>query len=258
MSEQGKREREESIFATFLELEPSFAGCSIEKWSHIEEWHQAGYKSPDIICTDSHDRLIGVEMTEWLHEEQTRAYWRWNELLSQVKPLSGWSVYVHLEIFARDCDKKDRRPFVGELSRAIVHAASRPEVRPSGLTTFAVDRLTLAKEAPIVARYCQVISGARIGSGQVALLSAASAYSSRDAAESLQVRIGKKTRKYVETKQEMKLAKLFLLVYYDRGVLINTPNDFDVQAVGSAIMSGSPGSFDGGFILMFGRVYPIC
>jgi hypothetical protein len=260
MSEQGKWEREKGIFTSFLAAQPNFAGGLTKKWSHVKELSQAQHDSPDIICIDNRDRLIGVEMTEWLHQEQTHAYSRWNRLLKSVEPLPGWTVQVLLEVFTKDYDKKDRQVFIDELSRTIVRSATRAEISPSGWSKFTVDRPTLAREAPTVARCCKGIVGNKIGSGRITLVAADGSYSSLDSAESLRARIRRKTDNaaYAETKRKMKLAELFLLVYYDWAIVKNTPNDIDVLAIGSAIMAGSPGAFDGGFVLMFGRCYRIC
>jgi hypothetical protein len=63
-----KRERERAIFEAFLRVAPDFAGEQIVEWKQPEDEREF----PDIVCTCASGR-VGVELGEWLHEDQIRA-----------------------------------------------------------------------------------------------------------------------------------------------------------------------------------------
>lgn len=61
-----KREHERAIFEAFLRVLPEFAGET------VQEWRQPCDEFPDVICTSSSGKRIGVELGEWLNEEEIR------------------------------------------------------------------------------------------------------------------------------------------------------------------------------------------
>jgi hypothetical protein len=77
IAEIEKWERETGIFASFLDAALDFAGSEIVDWKHNQN------DSPDILCIDQLGTRIGVEMTEWLDEQQTRDFARWEKLCRQ-------------------------------------------------------------------------------------------------------------------------------------------------------------------------------
>lgn len=144
MSEQQKWEREAANFQAFLDVEPDFADRP------ITSWHLCEQLAPDIICVDTDGKEIGVEMTEWLHQEQTRDYFRWENVLRQVPALPDWTVEVYLNPFSETCDDRDKQSFIGELSSVISNAASAPKVYCSGVMSFYAARPEFAGVAPMV------------------------------------------------------------------------------------------------------------
>lgn len=64
-----KRDHERALFAAFLEVAPEFAG------EHLADWNQPQDERdfPDIIGTTVAGRKIGVEIGEWLNEDETQA-----------------------------------------------------------------------------------------------------------------------------------------------------------------------------------------
>jgi hypothetical protein len=64
-----KRENERALFAAFLELEPEFVGERLADWRQPEDERDF----PDITATSATGRRIGVELGEWLNEEEIRA-----------------------------------------------------------------------------------------------------------------------------------------------------------------------------------------
>jgi hypothetical protein len=163
LSEQTKWEREAGIFASFLEAVPDFAGEEIIDWKHNQN------DSPDIVCIDRFGNRIGVEMTEWLHEQQTRDFSRWEKVLRPVIFPRGWTIDVYLDPFGRDCEPVDRRGIATELTNIISEEISRPKVWDSGLLSFAVGGTELVGRAPTAAKYCNVVAGHKPGSGRLLL-----------------------------------------------------------------------------------------
>ena len=64
-----KREHERALFAAFLDVEPEFSG------ERLADWQQPKDESdfPDIIATSVTGRKVGVELGEWLNEEEIQA-----------------------------------------------------------------------------------------------------------------------------------------------------------------------------------------
>lgn len=63
-----KREYEKAIFDAFLRVVPRFSGEEIAKWTQpIDE-----KEFPDVICTSASGRKVGVELGEWLNEDEMR------------------------------------------------------------------------------------------------------------------------------------------------------------------------------------------
>ena len=64
MARATKRDREGQIFQAFLDLRPLFATELIEGWDSSET------DPPDIVCSTSAGRHVGVELKSWVHEFQ--------------------------------------------------------------------------------------------------------------------------------------------------------------------------------------------
>jgi hypothetical protein len=64
-----KREHERALFAAFLEVAPEFSGERLADWKQPEDEREF----PDIVATSVKDRKIGVEIGEWLNEEEIQA-----------------------------------------------------------------------------------------------------------------------------------------------------------------------------------------
>ena len=247
ISEQTKWEREAGIFASFLDAASDFAGEEIVDWKHNQN------DSPDIVCIDRLGNRIGVEMTEWLHERQTRDFSRWERVLRDVNFPDDWTIDVYLDPFGRDWDTLDRVKLVAEVSHVINEEISRPKVWNSGLLSFAVAGAALVGRAPIAAKYCNVVAGHKPDSGRL-LFQGGGAFSPDEAAVALHTVISKKAinKSYATIKRVLELRSLYLLIYYDLAILKNTPNlDVDVAGVAASALSAQPSAFDAAFVLMF-------
>lgn len=63
MSAAQKERNEEANFRAFLETQAGFAGRPIKDW-------QRGGDPPDVLCLDSNGERIGVELMQWVNEQQ--------------------------------------------------------------------------------------------------------------------------------------------------------------------------------------------
>lgn len=63
-----KRDHEKAIFAAFMRVEPRFCGEKIVDWMQPEDEKEF----PDIICVSESGLNIGVELGEWLNEDEIR------------------------------------------------------------------------------------------------------------------------------------------------------------------------------------------
>jgi len=62
-----KRETEKEIFAALLKAAPRFVGEPIENWAQPADEKDF----PDVVCRTPSGKRIGVELGEWLNEEQS-------------------------------------------------------------------------------------------------------------------------------------------------------------------------------------------
>src|SRR5881628_2506419 len=60
------REYEAAVFKAFLNIKPDFADEPISGWTQPADEKEF----PDVICTTESKKRIGVEIGEWLNEEQ--------------------------------------------------------------------------------------------------------------------------------------------------------------------------------------------
>lgn len=63
-----KREHEKAIFSAFLRVEPRFSGEEIIDWEQPEDEKEF----PDVICVSESGLKVGVELGEWLNEDEIR------------------------------------------------------------------------------------------------------------------------------------------------------------------------------------------
>jgi len=63
-----KSEHERAIFAAFLRVAPRFSGHDITKWTQPEDEKEF----PDVICISESGLKVGVELGQWLNEDEMR------------------------------------------------------------------------------------------------------------------------------------------------------------------------------------------
>jgi hypothetical protein len=79
-----------------------------------------------MLCTDLLGNRIGVELTEWLDQEQTRDFSRWEDILRDVTFPGDWTINVRLNPFACYCRSGEQKTIAVELSRVIAEKSRDP------------------------------------------------------------------------------------------------------------------------------------
>jgi hypothetical protein len=250
------RPAEKIIFESFVNFSPEFAGRPVK----CEE----GPDPPDYICVDDAGNRIGVELGEWLNEQQTReskererlenSYCSVIKSEEQEPPHHVGSVYLSTKLGLR-LDADDRVGFKGELLQCIQHiddgwSENRDRDDPQGYNLDDFDGY------PSLAKYLtglQFRSRRRIdtikGISWIGFRPRGGAYSPKSAVEALLDLLRKKGNKYAGIHTEQNLAELFLIVYYDQALIHNTPYfgiDFgmaEVVAIASVEVARNPGPF---------------
>lgn len=80
-----KREHEKSIFDAFMRIEPQFCGEKIVEWIQPEDEKEF----PDIKCVSVSGLKVGVELGEWLNEDQMRSAKGMNYIQSSILSAIG-------------------------------------------------------------------------------------------------------------------------------------------------------------------------
>lgn len=80
-----KRERERALFGAFYQLEPEFLGEAVASWDQPLDERDF----PDIVGRSITGRKVGVEIVEWLNEEEIKAAKQQERLEQEVLQTIG-------------------------------------------------------------------------------------------------------------------------------------------------------------------------
>lgn len=214
---------ERRSWEVFFELRPMFAGRAV-RW--VE-----GPDPPDILCTDSEGRQLGVELVAWLDQQQIGVYRRQDHLensyLDAIRSEDreppehfGWAVLYLRE--QRELARNDAEGFVRELYELMGDIdAQWQEDEP-------VLRITEFPRSPVLRRYLNALEihhpGHRLGIGGVQWIgfeARGGAYTPASMVRALRDRIDAKIRLYP---RGLGYEEACLLVHYDdRAYVYNTP-----------------------------------
>ncbi len=210
---------EQEIFKAFVATEPNFAGEPFS-WS-------AGADPPDILCETNKVRRIGVELREWLHEDQTTRARAFEDLEREIagqipssvlKQLNQYwiSLIPRSEVFP---SKSKRLQFKSELVDFLY------KVVRSGQLIGERKHWKDSSLSPTLREYLTGITIYRNLSPPRVEFSRTTSYSPANAIDALLSALKKKITKsnYESLKQEHSLNELYLVVYYARALLWNTP-----------------------------------
>ncbi len=250
------RREERLIFRAFYDACPDFAG-------RVVDWKD-GPDPPDLLCEDSAGKRIGVELGEWLNEDQIRSN----------KRLERWQESFLTAIRSEDVSPPQNVGFVrlGPKARVLLPPAEAATFRHELLTLIQhVDRdwnyysdcrspqrvsLTSFPDFPCLARYLDDIRFySRMhfdtfpGNPWIAFPTRGGFYSEDDAVEALLNLLRNKTAKYATLHAEHSLDELYLVAYYNKAILYNSPYFVpgfgltEVAKIARAEVAKNPGAF---------------
>jgi len=249
------------IFEAFVAACPDFAGRKLKC--------ERGADPPDFVGTDAEGKRVGVELGEWLNEEQMGASVArerkkdsfMNALKSEeVEPPTN----VGMVWMGRPDHVRLRAEDVGQFQKEIFACVAEIDARwqeneewhsPQG------HQITDLSKYPTVAKYLatlRFIPRERMptikGIAWLSFPGEGGAYTPRDAVDALLALIRKKTEKYADLHEKQNLAELYLVAFYDRALIHNTPYIAphfgwdEIAAIASAEIAKNPGAFQRVFL----------
>jgi hypothetical protein len=217
---------EKIVFEKFIANRPDFAGRPVS-------WEE-GDDPPDVLCKDEAGKLIGVELAEWLNEDQMQASklresieGSYDEALQSKKTTAPTNIGLvwlsrKKEVRLAKADYGSFRDEVYDLI-AEINKTLKPDYLNGELIHDFGARPTLQKYLDHIRvfhidrfAYCP-------GSRWVAFPADAAWYHPNSAVEALEIILEKKTAKYSDLHITQNLDELYLLIYYLQGFQHNTP-----------------------------------
>ena len=226
------RTKEELIFDAFNRAQPDFAGRPVD-------W-ELGADPPDILCIDDEGKRVGVELVEWLNEEQMKSSKireRMEDSFMEVirskeipPPSNIGLVWLSTKSLTplRQADAEDFRKELLSLIERVDSDWGKNEDCNSPQGYFHRD----FSGYPYLDRYLGSLRfwprsrfNTSLGVRWVRFPNPTYAYTPQDAIDALREQLNKKTSKasYLDLHQRQNLDELYLLLYYDQGWIYNTP-----------------------------------
>lgn len=284
----GDRAAEKNIFEAFLRVKPDFAG------ERLQGWNQPSQDPPDILCTSVSGRRIGVELGEWLNEDQMR----------EAKGLEAIQNSI-LKAIGKQPDNNFENIYF-----AWLHARPKARVEPADASAFRQEILRLAQDVdcrwdqeaewqspqgcffddftlyPTAGKYLQLMRffprqhyagwppNGRVvkrtwpaGCDWLVFRARGGAYSEDPMVDALCALITKKIEKYEAKAPQVQMDDFYLLIHYNQALLYNTPVETlffkfeDAARAASAFIGDDPGIFGRIFLLLAfqpgERVFPL-
>jgi hypothetical protein len=271
------RASEGNVFKLFLKAAPEFSGERIREWSQPDE------DPPDIICATASGRTIGIELGEWLNQEQmTEAKGRetvqdsiLNAIGKQPDNDSENIYYIWMDAKPRARVKpNDVEAFRSQIFGLIANIDQRwleesDWQSPQGL------RYNDFSSFPVVGKYLDSITCFPrlhyvgwppnghmekrqwpVGCDWLVFRFNGGAYSERSSLDALFNIIAKKITKYTAKPVKVQLDCFFLLIHYNQGLLYNTPLETlsfkyeDAARAASGFIADDPGAFQKIFLML--------
>ena len=221
---------EKTIFQAFVNFCPNFAGARVK----CEE----GPNPPDYICTDETGRRIGVELGEWLDEQQMKrskererleeSYCSVLRSEDQDPPRNIEWVCLY-EKSGRRLPATDAALFKTEVYRCVSEIDASWPTNPDRDAPQGHSLSDFSKY-PLLGKYLAGLefrSRRRLdrlkGISWIGFRPQGGAYSPKDAVESLLRLLEKKANKYAGLHEDHQLSELYLIAYYDQALAYNTP-----------------------------------
>jgi hypothetical protein len=220
MVKKTKKEKEKGILDAFINIKPDFAGESVT-------CEQCKKDPPDFIC-ENNKRIMGVELGEWLHKDQTTRSRAFEDIEKIIKEeglscevkdfLKNHSVSI-FPISEKSPNKPDRARFISELNDLLTEFIKTSKSRKEEYWLNDFSRY------PKLKKY---ITGIGIYVTMVPLgieFVRGGAYSPDDVVDALLKIINDKINKnnYQNLKNELGLSELHLIIYYNMALIYNAP-----------------------------------
>jgi hypothetical protein len=224
---------------------------------------------PDIIITDTHDRKLGLELTEWLDRDQTKPSIsnqeneaRWLEVLNaEARPQSKNFDYLQIEFHEPTRYRAQDEPALPKEFRGLISYVDQnweqEMMEPQRVWIDFTNYPTLQKHVSLILfqNLPREIEPVRwvLGTGK------GGAYDARRMTGALLERIARKRNKtnYTNLKAQHELAEFVLFVHYGmKGLLHNTPVEGqnwkmrDVIVEARANLAKDHGPFDRVFLYL--------
>jgi len=273
----GDRSTERSIFESFLRVRPDFAG------ELLRGWIQPPQDPPDILCMTISGRSIGVELGEWLNEDQmTNAKGLeaiQNSMLraigTQPDNRCGNIYYAWLSPLPKARVKPaDATAFREEIFRLVEDVDRRWDQEPdwqSPQGCFFTDFTrysTLRKYLQLVRFFPRRCYGGWPPKGRVTKRTwpagcdwltfrmPGGAYNQDAMLDALCDILARKIEKYEAKPPEVLMDDFYLLIHYNQALLYNTPVETvffkfeDAARAGSEFIGDDPGVFGKVFLIL--------
>jgi len=222
MAKKTKKEREKLIFEEFIKINPYFSGEQVLCDQCLED-------PPDFICENDKNRKIGIELVEWLHEDQTTRSRALEDLEDIIRQTAfpdnvrdylsnhGVSIFPVSEKFP---SKSDRSRFINELIDILNQFLLTPQEEheeENWLNDF--------RSHPKLQKY---ITGIYIYASRLPLgieFVRGGDYSPKDAIQALFKRLNNKINyaNYKNLKSKLRLSDFYLIVHYSMAMIYNSP-----------------------------------
>ena len=230
-----KKEMERIIFDAFIGIEPNFAGGPVT-------YEQCEKDPPDFICKND-KRRIGVELGEWLHKEQTDKSRALEDIEEEIKKqvlldekISNFLKNHEVSIFTiadKFPSKVDMERFISELIDFLMKfiTESQLEEKKYFLNNFN-GHLKVKEFIAWISIHKSILQGA------IEFVKGG-AYSPDDAVNALLRIISDKVNKenYQNLKKDVKLTEFYLIVYYHKALIYNSPFNGVEQTIHTIVES---------------------
>jgi hypothetical protein len=252
---------ETTIFKSFAEVRPDFAGRELTCGP--------GADPPDFVGTDAAGKRVGIELGEWLDKQQmaisVARERQKNSFLNALKseeidpPKNIGLIWIGKaeRLALRD---EDAKAFRDEMYKCVSDIDSKWKSNaewhePQGfqLTDFgaypALAKYLIALDFMARTRYDTIK-----GIAWLTFPAEGGAYTPANAVDALLALIRKKTSMYERLHAKENLSELYLVAYYDLGLIYNTPYftpNFgwdQVAAIAAAEIKKNPGAFQKVFL----------
>lgn len=246
-----KETNEAANFALFRSAHPNFAGRPVVSI-------QRGGDPPDFLCLDARGYRVGVELVEWINEDQTgpskhlfkleRSYLDVIRSVDVQPPKNVGLIFMHakdkVRLAPRDAEafRNELYQFIHEIDEAWVVHPEWADPQGFDFTEF-VGYPSLTQHLEGLCFYSRERFDFAFGLEWITFRGHGGAYTPEWMRDALLGSIRNKSAKYAKPHnklklQQQKLDEFYLLAYYDEAVLYNTPYDapdFGFKEIGDLV-----------------------